>query len=332
MKRKMCRLLQPYMKDKGYYYNNKCFFRIQNNIAFCLQFDAPGSIYAVWSIIPLYIPSDFLYYTYGKRFACYDKSEMREVLRDEITREEWLREFCFMFENVAESYFEQLSSPEKILESVRPTLLGIKRFGFPTPYDDELLVYSRAFIGDELVYKKAKKYRKVLDKTKYLSSNVVQNLMDNLDEMLENFNDREVYFERISKETLKNCFGKAALYLYPPSECTELAEKKFSLYLEAVGSAFGGREVEPLIDQIIDNAILLNTKKARVAYVKSSIHELFHVSDDKLPVWFRLAEWPAGKNSPMKFVSEKRVRKNYMDRYYYEFIDVDTGETKTVEQ
>lgn len=45
--RKIVNQISPYMKSYGYKFSQKCFYRIQNDIAYCVQFDVPsGFVYA----------------------------------------------------------------------------------------------------------------------------------------------------------------------------------------------------------------------------------------------------------------------------------------------
>ena len=45
--RKIVNQISPYMRSYGYKFSQKCFYRIQNDIAYCVQFDVPSSfVYA----------------------------------------------------------------------------------------------------------------------------------------------------------------------------------------------------------------------------------------------------------------------------------------------
>ena len=52
------------------------------------------------------------------------------------------------------------------------------------------------------------------------------------------------------------------------------------------------------------------------------------MTDNKRPRWIQNAEWPAGKNSPMKYL----YRKSISDGSEYYFEDVDTGEVRKIVQ
>lgn len=74
---KIVNQIRPYMKEKGIAYSKKCYYSVLNDIAFCVQFDAPGGlVYATFFIMPLYIPSQHRYYTYGNRINTLPSSKL----------------------------------------------------------------------------------------------------------------------------------------------------------------------------------------------------------------------------------------------------------------
>ena len=105
--RKIVNQISPYMKSYGYKFSQKCFYRIQNDIAYCVQFDVPsGFVYASFFIMPLYMPCKNRYYTYGNRISSLYNSRSLPLPRaandEEI--EKWctflcsiLKIKCFLF-------------------------------------------------------------------------------------------------------------------------------------------------------------------------------------------------------------------------------------------
>ena len=90
----------------------------------------------------------------------------------------------------------------------------------------------------------------------------------------------------------------------------------------------GGTEVDSLIDEILskkDDGI--STSKF-VNMAKQELRALFHLAPRKYPHWIQEPEWPMGEQSPMEFCSQKREG----ERICFEFRDVDTLETRIVEQ
>ena len=118
------------------------------------------------------------------------------------------------------------------------------------------------------------------------------------------------------------------IFYHPDFKPTDLYEKRFDFYLDAVGEYFEGPEVRSLLDSIIRDNLSITPKTKRIRETKTQIKALFHVQDNNRPYWIQGAEWPMGKNSPMKYV--KRKRQGESVDYYFE--DVDTKEIRIVKQ
>ncbi len=120
------------------------------------------------------------------------------------------------------------------------------------------------------------------------------------------------------------------LYTYhnPDLVCTNIYEESFALYLNIIQDCYDGPEVEHIVESIIRNALQQKTKKLRTATAKQDVQRIFHLKGRQRPYWIQGPEWPMGVQSPMKFIARKRVG----ELMQYCFMDVDTGESRIVEQ
>lgn len=128
-----------------------------------------------------------------------------------------------------------------------------------------------------------------------------------------------------------NIFGavrSAYSYYCPQLNVTGKYRDAFGLYLEVVKDCFDGPEVRLVVNQIIQDALRQKVKSKKKQQAKNAIVDQFHIADKKKPRWIQGPEWPAGSNSPMAFVSQKKQG----SAVCYEFIDVDTGETRMIKQ
>lgn len=128
-----------------------------------------------------------------------------------------------------------------------------------------------------------------------------------------------------------NIFGtiqRVYSYSNPHIICTTKYGDIFDVYLSVVKDCFDGPEVRDFVHNIIQGSLAHKTKKKSVAQAKEAISEGFHLSVAKRPRWIQGAEWPMGRCSPMQFIEQKR----YGEKVQYLFEDVDTHETKLVEQ
>ena len=105
-------------------------------------------------------------------------------------------------------------------------------------------------------------------------------------------------------------------------------KNRVQLYLAAIGEYYGGPEVESVIEDIVDEALLIHGKTNQKTYVKNKMKQCFHIEGNNRPYWIQGAEWPMGKNSPMQYVSKQKKGEEHL----YLFRDVDTGEERIVTQ
>ncbi len=113
----------------------------------------------------------------------------------------------------------------------------------------------------------------------------------------------------------------------PIAFTTKYAEAH-EIYLEYFGEYFEGMEIMHTADAIVNDAMKLKDGIKRKLYIKSRIRREFHCNGFKRPKWIQCAEWPMGKNSPMKYISSRSIDEG-ID---YMFRDVDTGKLRTVTQ
>ena len=116
---------------------------------------------------------------------------------------------------------------------------------------------------------------------------------------------------------------------YDPDFCpSDVYQKRFSLYLDAVRSAVDGPEVQNLIHSIVLKASQEKTKKAQVRAVKDQIAALFPVANLKFPRWIQGSEWPMGEKRPMEFLHQQADG----EAVHYTFRDLDTPKIRVVTQ
>ena len=100
------------------------------------------------------------------------------------------------------------------------------------------------------------------------------------------------------------------------------------VYLRTVGEYYEGLEVTPFLNQIVAEALPIRPKYKRDKILRERLKEVFHVVGKNRPYWIQGGEWPMGKNSPMQYIGRERIP----DGVRYTFRDVDTDETRTIEQ
>lgn len=128
-----------------------------------------------------------------------------------------------------------------------------------------------------------------------------------------------------------NLFGpiqRAYCFNYPDVVWTDKYHSAFCLYLDVVGSYWGGPEVNGIIDSIIQKALEIKPKKQQKKWAKQMLDACFHTCNKRFPRWIQGAEWPMGEHSPMQFISSSK----HDEFIIYHFRDVDTGENRSISQ
>ena len=118
------------------------------------------------------------------------------------------------------------------------------------------------------------------------------------------------------------------VYYHPGFQPTDLYDKQYEFYLEAVGEYYEGPEVRDLLNSIIRNNMDISPKTKRIRETRTLLKRLFHVDNNSRPYWIQGAAWPMGEESPMKYIKQKKTD----DKIDYYFEDVDTKDTRIVTQ
>ena len=118
----------------------------------------------------------------------------------------------------------------------------------------------------------------------------------------------------------------------------ETLGQKYSFKLDVCPDCVDSAEVSAsgIIDAIIAEFPETLPKTQRKKQIRQRIKEVFYLTETKSPRWVQASEWPISPSGkPMRFVKQVKAKgKLYEECMYtsYIFEDVDTGETKTIDQ
>lgn len=110
--------MRPFMKEHGYQNAKTCFYRIQNEIASCVQLDMPGGlVYVTFYVMPLYLPWENRCYTYGNRVSALRQCKFAPLRRDAGESEiaQWLEQLYGCLERFVFPFFQRISTPRELL-------------------------------------------------------------------------------------------------------------------------------------------------------------------------------------------------------------------------
>lgn len=242
-KKKIVSAFAPFFKANGYKRKGNLFFKIENNNAFCVLFERPSSfVYVHYHILPLYIPTEFHYLSYGDRLESHSiypvpsyntlaedndfLKKMRELQNSlpnnvswsepvRMDFQEWMLQVqqC-LTENIF-PFFESINSPEKLLCFLRKDVFEIRKY---TPFlgdeyrNSHLAAYTCLSIPD---LKSASEYL-ALARTHLLAEShrhwpeTLKMWLDELDVLEQMINapqaTRETFIRETIAHTLEICF------------------------------------------------------------------------------------------------------------------------------
>ncbi len=180
--------ISPYMKSRGFFLSGRTYYFIAHDIAHCIAFDMPsGLMYVTVYVMPLYIPCECRYYTYGNRLSDVSNIKLPILSKgDEETKiDEWCDIFCQHIEERVMPYFREVGSPSKLIEyadrySYSPNeyfachemhILRLKMFTY-------LYLHERHKVSNVTAH-----YRDVLKGLSFLTDYVRQIYTDEIDEV-----------------------------------------------------------------------------------------------------------------------------------------------------
>jgi hypothetical protein len=208
--REVLKRISPYMKSKGFTLSGRNFYFISNDIAYCVAIDVPGGLlYATAYVMPLYVPCESRYYTYGDRINDQNKS-MVPLLRKDADIEticKWCDVLCQCIETKIMPAYNQIGTPFALAEHVEHIAnLPSSLFSCPQVFAERLKMFTYLYIRDFHKTDIAIEcYRNLLGSSTFLTSMVRQKYLDESIAIRTlaqgNEKDLEDYFSKISTVT-----------------------------------------------------------------------------------------------------------------------------------
>ena len=175
-----------FMKSRGFSRSGQNrYYYVANNIAFCVAFETPtGLTYVTAYVMPLYIPCEFRYLTYGNRLNHIKDIKLPLLYKDsdEDTIDAWCNLLCHSIDQYIIPFFKKIETADKLL-----VFSDNYRFS-PEPYIVcnkleilRLRMFTFLYVGDLAnTASVITHYREVLSSTSYLADRVIQMLNEEI--------------------------------------------------------------------------------------------------------------------------------------------------------
>lgn len=207
---KITNQIRPYMKVKGYTFSKKCYYSVSNDIAFCVQFDAPGGlVYATFFIMPLYIPCENRYYTYGNRVNALPTSQLPVLTKlasdDEITK--WCSSLCDELDKSVFPFFQKITTSKQLVN-----ILGNNSyFSCPAISIARLKLFTYLYTEDlEKLSKAIRQYPEILKGSTFLAKSACDRYCGEMTQveflLRATAQERRGFCTDTIEKTLKICF------------------------------------------------------------------------------------------------------------------------------
>lgn len=145
------KVVTPYLKKNGFKKKGCCFYKVQNDMAFCLEYDYPGGlVYSHFYVIPLYIPCQVRYMNYGNRLEAEYRDQISHLSGDSSDEDidMWFNSIKSLLEEEVFPLFEQICTPQKLLHFIdRPREEWEKYFDYCSVCDAlQLKMYTCMYL------------------------------------------------------------------------------------------------------------------------------------------------------------------------------------------
>lgn len=201
---------RSFMKANGFALKKGVFYRIENDMAFCVNLEMPtGTVYSNCFVLPLYVPTEFCYMTYGTRLTVGTAERDGDAENAAELAGEWMS----MLSDDIFPHFQTITSPGVFFDQVRHRALFaphecripdvfVQRLRLATAFYEKRYSEIPEICGE---------YRKVLADAPYLTSGCKKIYLDEV-RLFQNTlalsdPEKENRMAEIIRKTGRACFG-----------------------------------------------------------------------------------------------------------------------------
>lgn len=186
--REIIKKTSSYLCAKGFSCSGRHFYKIANDLAFCVSIEMPsGLVYVTAYVVPLYVPCSYRYYTYGNRLNYIADIQLPILSKtDDLSKiDQWCNLLCQNLDQKIVPFFTQIDSPCKLLNYLDKSQNSSTSYIF-CPIADiwRLKMFTYFYVDEyEMLRHAAKQYCKEVKKMPFTES-VMQERMTEVEEVL----------------------------------------------------------------------------------------------------------------------------------------------------
>ena len=212
---KITKQICPYMNEQGYTLSKKCFYKIHNDIAYCLEFDMPGGlVYATFFVMPLYIPCQNRYYTYGNRVNSLRRAKLLPLSKnasdDEVN--DWCELLLHYLKKYIFPFFQKIDTPSKLVKIAETEkYLSGPYFFCPPAHIFRLQLFSYLYMeAFDKLFSLTKKYPLIIQESTYFTEAVRNSYLEENEFIVQltqnDIQTAKAFVAKTVEDTIRNCF------------------------------------------------------------------------------------------------------------------------------
>lgn len=164
------RLSDPFFQARGFTRRGNLYCKIGSSVACCVLFEPAGLLYCTYCVIPLYMPSQNLYLTYGDRVEHASRGRIPPLSpsqSDDTAAAAWIKSLTAWLDRRILPFFDRIDTPEGLERFLRKGYRRVQRYFRCTKEQyRRLCAYTACMSGhDSLAEKDIRAAVKELDRT-----------------------------------------------------------------------------------------------------------------------------------------------------------------------
>lgn len=180
--------ISPFLQSKGFCQSKRTFYYVKSDIAYCIGFEAPNSLmYVTAYVMPLYIPCETRYLTYGNRLNSIDSVSLPLLHKEDgpLMTDEWCDLLCQCIDRTIIPFFDRIDTPVKLVEYLSLSFCSTRWFfACPEVFIERLKMFTYLYLQDaSKTISSMDRYRTLLQKCDFMTNSCRQRLLNQVDEV-----------------------------------------------------------------------------------------------------------------------------------------------------